>query len=352
MRQITPHIGYTFLFLLLTGAGFAQRHGHNGSAQAPATPPPVLKATVDKRQIFIGQPIQLMLEATVTGKDSLLWPSLDSLPHFEFVEKGKMDSSINHPDEHYYRQYLIVTSFDSGSWSIPRLAFTLGTKKYYSDSVRIEVSYTKFDPNQDYHDIRDIIDIPNPYAKWIPWAVGAATLISLALVVWLVRKKKLLSFAAPEAEAPRRSPYEEAIWQLEELQRQRLSEYGDVKVFYTRLNEILRQFVLRRLGISSLAETNEELIGKLRKLPLPSEEFSPLEEALRMTDFVKFAKYQPGVSDNEYHFGVIRSSVERLHTFQLAKEAEALKREEANAAAAAGSDEKTQDKLTDKTTGV
>ena len=62
---------------------------------SPAVPAPVLKATVDKQKILIGEPIHLMLEATVQGNAPLIWPDLDSLPHFEFVEKGKVDSTLS-----------------------------------------------------------------------------------------------------------------------------------------------------------------------------------------------------------------------------------------------------------------
>jgi len=34
---------------------------------------------------------------------------------------------------------------------------------------------------------------------------------------------------------------------------------------------------------------------------------------LRMTDFVKFAKYQPGTEDNERSYQVIRQSVDHLN---------------------------------------
>src|SRR5262249_1281724 len=124
-----------------------------------AAPAPVLRSTVDKQKIVIGEPIQLMLEATVTGEAPLTWPNLDSLPHFDFLEKGKVDSTIKN-GEGYYRQYLTVTSFDSGAYAIPRLTFIEGNKKYFSDSVRIDIGYSKFDPSKDYHDIKDIIEVP------------------------------------------------------------------------------------------------------------------------------------------------------------------------------------------------
>jgi hypothetical protein len=297
-----------------TGHGLiAQVHTRRNATPAVVQSPLVIKATVDKQQILIGQPIQLMLEVTApAGSSGVVWPELDSLPHFEWVEKHPVDSVI-HPDSRYYRQYLTVTSFDSGAWAIPRLPFIAGNKKYFSDSVRIEVGYTKIDPNKDYHDIKDIIDVPNPWAKWIVWVVALVTIGALALVVWLVRKKKIWKIlGGAAAAAPRLSPYEEAIRQLEELEKQHLPENGSVKVYYTRLGEIFRYYLFRQMGISSLAETSEELIGQIRRLPVSGQQFAEMAEMLRMSDFVKFAKYQPGISDSEQHFRVIRRSIETL----------------------------------------
>ena len=71
--------------------------------------------------------------------------------------------------------------------------------------------------------------------------------------------------------------------------------------------------MLRRLDLASLSETNEELIGQLRQQPITPDQFASLAETLRVSDFVKFAKYQPGIADNEQNIRVIRSSVEALN---------------------------------------
>jgi hypothetical protein len=283
----------------------------------------VLKATVDKQKIVIGEPIQLMLEATVPGDAPLTWPNLDSLPHFEFIQKGKVDSTVK-SGERYYRQYLTVTSFDSGAYAIPRLTFIEGNKKYFSDSVRIDIGYSKFDPSKDYHDIKDIIEVPNPFARWFPWIVGGVALVCLALVVWLIRKRKMLKAGAAAKDEPQLTPYEEAIAQLRqlELQKHLLSE-GAAKTYYSRLGDIFRYFLLRRLGIASLAETSDELIGQLRRLSLPGEQFAALSDTLRMSDFVKFAKYQPGLAEGEQHHQAIRDAIEMLEKMMVAKEAAA-----------------------------
>ena len=85
-----------------------------------------------------------------------------------------------------------------------------------------------------------------------------------------------------------------------------------MKVYYSRVGEILRVYLLRRLGIASFAETSEELIAQLRRLRLPAEIFDGLAETLRMSDFVKFAKYQPGIADSDQHYRAVRAAIEAL----------------------------------------
>ncbi|HXD78331.1 MAG TPA: hypothetical protein VN616_11020 [Puia sp.] len=318
MKRSLIHI---ILLALCLRAGdlMAQARVSRHSAK-PAVPAPALKATVDKDNILIGEPVHLMLEATVDGSYPLAWPAPDSLPHFEWIERHPADSTVSGP-ERSYRQYLTITSFDSGTWAIPRLPFVIGGTTFYTDSIPIRVGYTPIDPSRDYHDIKDIIEVPNPFARWFGWIVGIVALGSVALVVWLVRKRKVLQQLVRSVTAPRLSPYENAIRQLDELEKQRLPETGAFKLFYSRLGEILRRYMYRRLGISSLSETSEELIGQLRQRPLPAQQQAELADALRMGDFVKFAKYQPGLGDCELHYRTIREAIDALNRAVEAEEA-------------------------------
>ena len=318
MRRSLLNIIGLALCALPAASLLAQTPSRRTASSAANAPAPALKATVDKQKILIGEPVQLMLEATVQGDALLVWPALDSLPHFEWLEKNKVDSTIS-PGQRYYRQYLTVTSFDSGSRAIPRLPFIAGNKTYYTDSIPVTISYTKIDPSKDYHDIKDIVEIPNPFAHWFVWIVAVISLGSVAVVVLLIRKKKLLTLLTPQ-QAPRLSPFEEAIAQLDELERQRLPESGSIKLYYSRLGDIFRMYLYRRMGIASLAETSEEIIAQLKRIPLPAQSFAELAEALRMSDFVKFAKYQPGPADSELHYRVIRSSIEELNRIAEAEE--------------------------------
>ena len=305
MRLLRSYIIALFLCWPVILLHAQQKH------KVPASPPAVIQATVDKDKIVIGEPFHLKLAVTVPDNVPFAWPGLDSLAHFDWLDKGKIDTVVR-AGERSYEQYLTLTSFDSGTWAIPRLPFLAGDKKVFSDSIRISVGYTKIDPSKDFHDIKDIVDLPNPFARWIVWIVAAATLISVALVFWLIRKKKLLKKFVPFRQTPRLSPFEEAIQQLKELEKLQLQETGAMKTYYSRLGEIFRVYLLRRLDIASLAETSEELIGQLRRQRLPEEVFDELAEALRMSDFVKFAKYQPGIVDSAQHSRAIRTAIETL----------------------------------------
>jgi hypothetical protein len=305
-----------FLCLPLPALHAQQKH-----PQAILEPGVSIKATADKEKIVIGEPIRLQLEVTVPDNAPLAWPGLDSLPHFEWLGKGNVDTTAV-PGLHTYRQALTVTSFDSGMWAIPRLPFLVAGKKRYSDSIRIAVGYTRIDSLKDFHDIKDIIDIPNPFARYIGWIIAATTLISLTLVYLFVRKKKWLKKLVETFQQPRLAPYEEAMQQLDELQRRALSDAAAIKTHYSRLGEILRIYLLRRLSISGFAETSEELIRELRRQQLPLATFDALAEALRMGDFVKFAKYQTGVTESEQHADAVRAAIRALEDRKKAQETE------------------------------
>lgn len=273
-----------------------------------------VNASVDKREILIGEQIQLTLDAKVSVGLHVSWFGLDTIPHFEFVEKGKIDSSITDTEKSYH-QVVTITSFDSGMHSIAPLALNVDGKGFLTDSIPINVTFKPLDPKQDYHDIKDILDVQNPFGKYIVWAVAVITLVSFLIVVYFITRKRI-DKTEQQKEVPRLDPYEEAIKSLEELKKKQFTKEGQVKLYYSRLNDILRLFVLRKLQIASMVKTNEELILQLKELNISREQFSQMAQALRMSDFVKFAKYLPGESDNEQNFDIIKSSIELLNTIE------------------------------------
>jgi hypothetical protein len=275
------------------------------------------KASVDRDSILIGEPIKLTLDVRFPLGADITWFKLDTIPHFEFLDKGKTDTSSDMNGKEIV-QVLTLTSFDSGHFQIPALILISGNKKFSTDSIGIDVAYAStFNQSQDYRDIHDIVEVPKPsWLRYIPWIIGIVTLIAIAVLVFvLTRSKKVIKLEQPVAS--KLPPYEEALQALQELRKKGWALDGQVKPFYSSLNDILRIFVLRKLNIATLEKTNEELIMQLRKLSMDKEIFHQLAEALRIADFVKFAKYEPVTSDNEKNFMVVQSAINSLNNINV-----------------------------------
>ncbi len=270
----------------------------------------LIKASLDKDRILIGEPVQLLLDLRAPLGASIDWASIDTIPHFEILERGKVDT-IEGVDGKKVIQQLTLTSFDSGQWVIPRLSVKVNKKSYLTDTVGLEVAYTPFNPEEDYRDIKEIIEVPNPSMSHIPWIIAGGTLIAIALIVYLLWPKKKIK--AEVQAVPQLTPYEEAMQSLDQLQKSSLQQNGEIKKYYTQLNDVLRVFVMRKLKIASLEKTNEELIMQLKQLPMEKEQFRQLSEALQIADFVKFARYQPERADNERNFNSIRTAITTLN---------------------------------------
>ena len=266
-----------------------------------------IRSSVDRNSILIGEPITVRVDGYFPLGVNINWKLPDSIPHFDYLEKGKPDT-VESIDGKKLSQVIRVTSFDSGKWELPPFVMMVNNQPYYSDSLMINVAFAAFDPAADYRDIKDIFEVAAGNANLIPWIVGIATVICIAITAYLLwgRNKKQVIVRPP---VPLAGPYEEAMQALEALKLQGWPANGELKLFYTRLNEILRRFIYRKLNISTVEKTNEDLLVELRRLNIPSESFTEIATALRMTDFVKFAKYQPQTEDNKNNFTIIQSAI-------------------------------------------
>lgn len=269
-----------------------------------------VQANIDKRRIVIGEHIQLTLQAAIPENEPIRFFEIDSIPHFEFLEKRKIDT-LNTATGTVLKQIFRITSFDSGSFVIPSFVLP-GNKQILTDSIPVEVGFAPFDPNKDYNDIKDIIEVKVEEEKkdWY-WkiVVGAAILLLVVVLViyFLKRRKKPDRVIKASINA-----YEVAMKQLEQLKK----ENPPAKIFYTRLVQILREYVFHKKGIQSLQRTTEELVLQFQSFHMPAEDYNALSQALRLSDFVKFARFQPDEKDTKIAFETIKNTIDKLEKLQ------------------------------------
>jgi LPXTG-motif cell wall-anchored protein len=267
-----------------------------------------VKATVDRSSILIGEPIRLTLEADIPQNQPIRFFQLDTIPHFELLDKQPIDTSDTESGT-FLSQVIRITSFDSGHWVIPQLTLY---GDITTDSIPIDVGFAPFDSSKPYNDIKDIIEVKPAEEKkkqqWWYYAVGAALLI-LLLVLLLTRKKKKPEIIVPAVQP---DPYKAAMADLEKLQK----EKGDAKYYYSALVDIFRVYVHDKKGIHSLQKTTDDLVVQLKELKMPKEQFDRLSQSLRLSDFVKFAKYEPSKEDDRAAFDTIKASIDHIEQMQ------------------------------------
>ena len=271
-----------------------------------------VKATINRDKIMIGESVELKLEAKCPAGTDAKWFPLDSMTHFEFIDKGKIDSLITAGTK-TYRQTLVITSFDSGRWEVPSLPFVIGNKEYLTDSLPISVAFSNFDAKQDYHDIKDIIDVENAALRYISWILPGLALVSLLIIIYLLRKKATVQQTVMVKKSiSKLSPLQEAVEAIENLQKRGYTESIRTKIFHSELNDIFRHYLYRKTGAATMEKTSGGLMMQLKQFNIPAADFTALGQILRLNDAVKFAKYQPGAEENEQAIEKIKKSVEQL----------------------------------------
>jgi hypothetical protein len=257
-------------------------------------------ATTDKERIVIGEPIKLKLEVTIPASSGLSWLQIDTLPHFEVLDRSDVDS-ITSFNGLRLEQTITLTSWDSGSWVIPSLAF----QNMRSRPLRIEVGYSPMDPDQPYHDIKDIMDVPKPEKPEWYWY-----LLALALLLILF----LLFFPASKNKGVKKEPVKEDPYKLAMKQLSSLDPGLGSKVFFTDLVNIFREYLEQRENIRSHSKTSDDLVVQLRELALPQDDYTRVAQLLRMSDLVKYARMETGIDEKNQSLLVVKENIQRIET--------------------------------------
>ncbi|MBZ5858509.1 BatD family protein [Flavihumibacter profundi] len=269
------------------------------------------KASVTKDHILVGEPVILQLEAEYPTGTSINWFSLDSLAHFEILDTGKLDTLAS-VGGNLLRQTFTITSYDSGSRVIPRMSVTVNNKKLLTDSLKIEVGYSSAEPAKDYHDLKDIIEVPAVEPLYINYIIAFITVLAITALVLLLRKKKQLLAEEPKIKGPKKSPFEVAMASLETLKKARLPENGQFKTYIIQLNEILRQYLKEEKIVIAPDASNNQLVLAAKNV-LENDDLIELAQILRLADAVKFARYQPTGPENEQAINGIGTAIENIN---------------------------------------
>jgi len=266
----------------------------------------------DSARIYIGDQIKYTVTVDQPASLNLTLPVLkDSLmKNIEILSGPLFDTAQSSDGMIRITEKYLITSFDSGFYQVPPVFAELkneeGIKRFYSDYSQLEVIRVKIAPADTTARIYDIISpyrAPVTIGEIIPWVLVAA--LAAALIWAGIRLLKKLRKKKPdEEEIVIKDPaHIIAFRELEKLRDDQVWQKGEIKLYYTRLTEILRQYLENRYKVYSLELTTGETLDALVKTGFKKDAlYNQLKTILTGADLVKFAKYNPEPAEHDTHY--------------------------------------------------
>jgi hypothetical protein len=260
---------------------------------------------ISKDKIVIGE--QLYLKIKVEGisegllKQDFQFP--DTVNHIEILA-----DSIDKVDASTTIHTLTLTSFDSGYWQLPAFKILLADQRILSSTpLNITVLPVNVSDMQDYHDIKDILEIDTENNWWIIFSIVALALLSLFAVLWFMNSRKNTVEQKPITATSLQLLFNDFIKRLEELQSTELANQSAIVYLFTQTSELTRSFVDKAYHQNTSHLTSGEyMLTQKNKMPdvqLENQYF----QFLRLADAVKFAKYFPPAQETESIFPLLRN---------------------------------------------
>lgn len=277
-----------------------------------------VKASLDSAYLLMGRQTRLHLEI-IEDKDAagqLLIKGDTLVKEVEVIDMSQADTTDLGNNRVQIKRDLLIQSFDSGLYTLPPILYASGGDTSATDRLTLKVIPVSVDSLATIHTYAGVEEGESRWYDFMPdwitdywgWYLLAAILIAGGIVGYLLITKKGRAVILP-AKKPV-PPYELAMRQLNELKEQHLCENGQEREFYTRLTEILRDYLARRFGINAMEMTSSQIVSILEsnaETKLPNRY---MKQILEIADFVKFAKVRPLPDDNVKAFSSAMQFVE------------------------------------------
>lgn len=269
--------------------------------------PLAIESSIDTSLATIGDRIHLRLSMQYPAGTQFLLPEFgETLGRWDLLDQ-RLSEPQKIPGGFRQELALEITVFDTGRIVVPEIELRVVDAE---DSTRAMV----FTTDEYVVDVISVLppgttepkDIKPPFGlpRIIPWSyILFALLIVGILIAWwiLYRRWKRQQPPKPLDEHYLEPPHVAAFRELEALKAGRYKTGADMRQFYFRLSEIVREYLERRYFIRALEMTTREILetfGELELVDGVAKEFKQLFEGL---DLVKFANILPA-TDKMLHY--------------------------------------------------
>ncbi|MBT5698983.1 MAG: hypothetical protein HOJ12_03225 [Flavobacteriales bacterium] len=294
-----------FIFILISSISFSQT------------------AILDTNTILIGDQIELNISVELNLNEEYNWPEFtDSVyKKVEIISQSDLKEDTTENSK-IISQQILLTCFDSGSYYLPPIVFNknkkteglllnVNTIAINDSSAMMDITDTKIGTKDDYT-AEEIEEKERNFWKRIAWIIGI--LMLLFLIYYLIKKYK-----KGESVITKRKiivpPHITALNKLQNLQKKKLWQKGELKEYYSELSLILREYTENRFNFQALELPTSDITKNLKQID--SNILSKLEFVLLKADNIKYAK---GLSLEEENKESMEKSKEFIQLTKIEKD--------------------------------
>ena len=294
-----------FIFILISSISFSQT------------------AILVTNTILIGDQIELNISVELNLNEEYNWPEFtDSVyKKVEIISQSDLKEDTTENSK-IISQQILLTCFDSGSYYLPPIVFNknkkteglllnVNTIAINDSSAMMDITDTKIGTKDDYT-AEEIEEKERNFWKRIAWIIGI--LMLLFLIYYLIKKYK-----KGESVITKRKiivpPHITALNKLQNLQKKKLWQKGELKEYYSELSLILREYTENRFNFQALELPTSDITKNLKQID--SNILSKLEFVLLKADNIKYAK---GLSLEEENKESMKKSKEFIQLTKIEKD--------------------------------
>lgn len=289
----------TAIFLFTALSGYA---GTNNEAK------PSIKASINKKRIFIGDRIRYKIEITSPYDLDIELPKFkDSKIGDCEIKDAAFSARKSFFGKRAYTYWFDITSFYVGARSVPPIEIKYRPKgrgdwkKLVTSELQFKVESVL--PKAKLKDIRDIKGPIYPFSllKFL------AFVLSGLFALWLIVKLLIKIFVK---KIPPKLPHEIAIEEIDAA-RKKFGVGGEVKDYYVAMSDAIRRYIESVFDLRAPEMTTQEFLASLGDSSRLSAAYKDLLKGyMEACDLVKFAKYSPGAADIESIFQTAKKFID------------------------------------------
>ena len=291
----------------------------------------VVTAQVDSMMMWVGQQTGLRLSVTCDAGNKVVFPSYrDTIVRgLEIIPPVTTDTQyVNNGQRMTLTRNYVVTCFDSALIYIPYMPVQVDGTEYQSNRLALAFMTYDIPEGQETQIFGPKENMKTPVRLYeakgllFYWFLAIMAIgLGVYLFIRFKDDKPIIRRIKIEPKVP---AHLKALSEIEELRQSGGPHSEDAKGYYTRLTDILREYINERFGFNATEMTSYEILEHLEE-NRDKESLAQLRDLLSTSDMVKFAKFKPMLNENDRN---LMSAMEFVNDTRIEVSEEDLKPKE------------------------